>query len=788
MSDIKDFVIKKGVLHNYTGEEENVVVPDGVTNISKFAFYYRKSLITSIAIPDSVTTICEDAFYDCKRLKTVVLPKNVTSFEGSALELIWNYFNKPEYKNFMVIWFVKQLPELIRSDANLGKKVKANKKIILNYAIENDDAEAMEVLFSLYSKIKLDDINAYIEVANSAINVKTFLLNYKDKLYTVENQEKHVNDKLDKALGIKERTITEWKKIYNFDVNGKNATITGYKGTDTNVVIPKLMGNYKVVAIGDEAFSIWASGIRKEIKESREKIETIVIPDSITSIGDAAFYNCKNLTSITIPDSVMNIGEKAFNECEKLESINLPVKLKGISGFMFSGCTSLTSVTIPEGVTRIEKNAFAFCKKLKNLEIDFSRVIVENDAFGWCDSLTDKNGFFIKGNRLYSVRSDIKEYSVPEGIKILDDNALSWKRVNNLNPEYHELSERALRNYFETERIIKIPSYITSIPDGQSKSGFSGNSYYSGCFSVNENLQEVYFTSTMKRIGSYAFARCKNLKEVSLNEGLTEISQGAFMKTGLRIINIPSTVSQIDTETFVGCSELAVVYINEGVKKICERAFADCSALREIYIPSSVTEISDSAFSSFKNKTIYTPAGSYAEQYANKNKIKVANEKTTVGDNEISFEYKVSKNKTVKLTAYVSDSADVVIPSVVENCPVTDFSKDIFKNNKMIISVEWPGEISTLPKEIFFGCTALEKVVFADGVAAISEKAFRNCVALKSIYIPSSVTDIHEKAFECAQNTMYGWKYWTCVEIIHAPTGSYAEKYAKENNIKFVAE
>lgn len=788
MSDIKDFVIKKGVLQNYTGEEENVVVPDGVTNIGKFAFYYRKSLITSIAIPDSVTTICEDAFYDCKRLKTIVLPKNVTSFEGSALELIWNYFNKPEYKNSMVVWFVKQLPELIRDDANLGKKVKANKKIILNYAIENDDAEAMEVLFSLYSKIKLDDLNAYIEVANSAINVKTFLLNYKDKLYTVENQEKHVNDKLDKALGIKERTITEWKKIYNFDVNGKNATITGYKGTDTNVVIPEFMSNYKVVAIGDEAFSIWASGIRKEIKESREKIETIVIPDSITSIGDAAFCNCINLTSITIPDSVMNIGEKAFNECEKLESINLPVKLKGISGFMFSGCTSLTSVTIPEGVTRIEKNAFAFCKKLKNLEIDFSKVIIENDAFGWCDSLTDKNGFFIKGNRLYSVRSDIKEYSVPEGIKILDDNALSWKRVNNLNPEYHEVSERALRNYFETERIIKIPSYITSIPDGQSKSSFSGNSYYSGYFSVNENLQEVYFTSTMKRIGSYAFASCKNLKKVSLNEGLTEISQGAFMKTGLRIINIPSTVSQIDAETFVGCSELAVVYINEGVKKICERAFADCSALREIYIPSSVTEISDSAFSSFKNKIIYTPAGSYAEQYSNKNKIKVANEKTIVGDNDISFEYKVSKNKTVKLTAYVSDSVDVVIPAMVDNCPVTDFSKDIFKNNKMIISVEWPGEISTLPKEMFFGCTALEKVVLADGVAAISEKAFRNCVALKSIYIPSTVTDIHEKAFECAQNTMYGWKYWTCVETIHASTGSYAEKYAKENNIKFVAE
>ena len=116
------------------------------------------------------------------------------------------------------------------------------------------------------------------------------------------------------------------------------------------------------------------------------------------------------------------------------------------------------------------------------------------------------------------------------------------------------------------------------------------------------------------------------------------------------------------------------------------------------------------------------------------------------------------------------------------------YKHKITVNNKFITSVKWPAEIHCLPKEIFFGCSFLEKIILPEGVTEISEKSFRNCTSLKSIYIPASVTYINATAFECARNTFVGWEYWNCVETIHAPAGSYAEQYAKENNIPFVAE
>ena len=142
----------------------------------------------------------------------------------------------------------------------------------------------------------------------------------------------------------------------------------------------------------------------------------------------------------------------------------------------------------------------------------------------------------------------------------------------------------------------------------------------------------------------------------------------------------------------------------------------------------------------------------------------------------------------MKLTSFISEKSEVVIPAEIDGYPVTEFSKELFKNNKFITSVKWPAEIHCLPKELFFGCSFLEGITLPEGVTEIYEKAFRNCTSLKSIHIPASVTYINATAFECARNTFLGWEYWNCVETIHAPKGSYAEQYAKENKINFVAE
>ncbi len=121
---------------------------------------------------------------------------------------------------------------------------------------------------------------------------------------------------------------------------------------------------------------------------NNELVTDLVIPDSVTRIGDRAFYNCTSLTGITIPDSVTSIGSGAFSECNYLTSITIPDRVTSIGDSAFYGCWSLTSITIPNSVTSIEYEMFAQCSSLTSITIPDSVTSIGNMAFLWCDSLT----------------------------------------------------------------------------------------------------------------------------------------------------------------------------------------------------------------------------------------------------------------------------------------------------------------------------------------------------------------------------------------------------------------
>lgn len=115
---------------------------------------------------------------------------------------------------------------------------------------------------------------------------------------------------------------------------------------------------------------------------------SITIPDSVISIGDGAFNTCKALTSITIPNSVTSIGESAFVFCNKLTSIDIPNGVTSIKHHTFSNCTALTSITIPNSVTLIENNAFQACNALTSITIPKNITSIGRSAFYGCSALT----------------------------------------------------------------------------------------------------------------------------------------------------------------------------------------------------------------------------------------------------------------------------------------------------------------------------------------------------------------------------------------------------------------
>ena len=166
---------------------------------------------------------------------------------------------------------------------------------------------------------------------------------------------------------------------FTYTTDGTNLTITGYTGTDTEVVISGTYTidgvEYTVTNIGESAF------------ENCTGLTSVTIPDSVTSIDYRAFYECSSLTSVTIPDSVTNIGNDAFAECKSLTSVTIPNNVESIGNNAFSGC-GLTSVIIPDSVESIGIGAFLGCSSLTSVTIGDGVTSIVDWMFEYCISLT----------------------------------------------------------------------------------------------------------------------------------------------------------------------------------------------------------------------------------------------------------------------------------------------------------------------------------------------------------------------------------------------------------------
>ena len=138
----------------------------------------------------------------------------------------------------------------------------------------------------------------------------------------------------------------------------------------------------------------------------------VVIPNSVTCIGNNAFACCRKLTSITVPNSVTKIGDAAFKNCVSLTSIVIPDGVTSIGKWAFYGCESLTSVIIGDGITSIKYVTFAYCSSLTSIVIPNSVTIIEACAFDDCNKLTSVTIENEKG------KVKIENYAFPYSAKI----------------------------------------------------------------------------------------------------------------------------------------------------------------------------------------------------------------------------------------------------------------------------------------------------------------------------------------------------------------------------------
>ena len=222
---------------------------------------------------------------------------------------------------------------------------------------------------------------------------------------------------------------------YAYTVNNGNATITKFLGPDDSVnpvdsastvsydiEIPSELNHHPVTAIGEDAFR-GCSALKK-----------VTIPQSVTSIGDSAFGECFHLKKLSfgeksfgenIETNIQTIGNSAFNRCIELESVTIPQSVTSIGDSAFAGCISLTTLSLGENIKRIGQFAFANCSSLTNVTIPQSVTSIGNFAFRYCILLKNVTipekvttigfGTFFYCNQLESI-------TLPAGLTSFQDN------------------------------------------------------------------------------------------------------------------------------------------------------------------------------------------------------------------------------------------------------------------------------------------------------------------------------------------------------------------------------
>ena len=706
----------------------SITIPDSVTKIENRAFYNCSGL-TSITIPDSVTSVGEDAFYDCTNLTSITIP-----FVGAKLDGTGD-------TNFDYIFgFVpKSLREvIITGGTSIG-----------NWA------------FSYCSGL------TSITIPNSVTSIGQWAFYGCSGLTSITIP--------DSVTSIGERAFEGCSGLTSIIIPESVTSIGdwtfAYCSGLTDVYYTGDIAGWCNIQFDDVASNPMYYADNLYIKG--ELVTDLVIPDSVTSIGNYTFYNCSGLTSITIPDSVTSIGNSAFSGCSGLTSITIPSSVTSIGSDAFYDCTSLISITIPfvgsnadgtgatnfeyifgspvglhgyapeslreviiTGGTSIGYRAFEFCSGLTSITIPDSVTSIGEWAFYNCSGLTS--------------------ITIPDSVTSIGDSAFEdcssliiycevSSKPNAWNSSWNDSNCPVVWDCNNNE--IADDGNIYLVIDGV---------LYSLRFGEAEVVRQ--FETIRSNIAIKDKILYKDQEYV-----VTSIGDSAFEGcSGLTSITIPDSVTSIGSYAFSGCSGLTSITIPDSVTSIGNSVFEGCSGLTSITIPDSVASIGSSVFYDCSGLTSITVAEGNRNYHSQDNCIIKTAPKTLIAGCKTSI---IPDDGSVTSIGWYAFSGCSGLTSITIPDSVTSIGDGAFRSCSGLTSITIPDSVTKIENWAFSYCSGLTSITIPDSVTSIGSYAFYYCSRLTSVTIGNSVTSIGDSAFEgCSGLTIY-------CEVISKPDG-----------------
>ena len=501
----------------------------------------------------------------------------------------------------------------------------------------------------------------------------------------------------------------------------------------------------------------------------------MAIPNSVTSIGNYAFYNCSSLTSVTIGNGVTSIGDEAFRGCRSLTSIDIPNSVTSIGNYAFADCYNLTSVIIPNSVKSVGNSAFYDCYNLSSVNIPNSVISIGSSAFGGVQNINytgTASGLpwgakRLNGERIYSVE-EIKNIASRLSSGQTSEDYYSFtgviSSVENVNTTYGNatfyIRDAAITiNTFYCYRIYDYHSTMFTSNDqlnvgdivvisskvknhnGTTPEATQGRLVYHSANPLFTPDSIYYYGHRKNYPGELKLYEAIDMDTLDIpstvsyngqNYTVTEMASGAFYnKENLKCVKLPKTL-KLMPRAFEKCSNIQSLYFNaRNLEQQTTIPFAESNTtLRTIYIGENVSSLPHEFFNNLTNITsVYWNAiACYDMHYS-------------------PFYY--SRNSIT----------DFIIANNIEYIPA-----NMCWGMTNLTEFKIPSSVTAIGKDAFHGCTGLTSLSLGENITSYGDSVFAGCSALTSIY------NYRERPAQLSIGTFDGIDYFNCT--LYVPKGS----------------